>query len=214
MSVTKNILTRTHDMLFVSSDPKLTAAAPLPAWATRAWLGRIPLAVRREPVIVPSFIPIRLLSPGGDEQVDAYIPREQVVTVVTPESLWWAKTWRLYAAWEHFPALALLEKLTAMLDRLEWNWGLIGQLGLSVASGCLLINENSPLQLLLRSELPFSREQAGAFYDAAGADAGLLQIEVESPHGVFALENWLRDGQVALDGVHGPRLTATPWQAA
>ncbi|WP_028534808.1 phosphoribosyl-dephospho-CoA transferase MdcG domain-containing protein [Paludibacterium yongneupense] len=212
MSVTKNILTRTHDMLFVSSDPKLTATAPLPAWATRAWLGRIPLAVRREPLIVPSFIPIRLLSPGGEEHVDAYVPRDQVVTVVTPESLWWAKTWRLYTAWAHFPAMTALEKLSAMLDRMDWNWGLIGKAGMSVASGNLLMNEASPLQLLLRADIPFSREQAAAIYHAADTD--LLQIEVESPQGVFALESWLRDGHVALETRQGSRLTDSPWQAA
>ncbi|MCY1545669.1 Phosphoribosyl-dephospho-CoA transferase [compost metagenome] len=92
-------------------------------------------------------------------------------------------------------------------------WGPTGGVGFQLATGIPVLHEASDLDLLLRTPISFSRQQARELL-AALADAPCrVDLQLETPNGAVALREWAGESRrVLLKCAEGARLVDNPWQ--
>jgi phosphoribosyl-dephospho-CoA transferase len=112
------------------------------------------------------------------------------------------------------PCLRALARLAVPLDASSLAWGVTGGVGFTLASGFDVLRVDSDLDLLVHAPHP---HDACALRDLATAMRGVesrVDMQVETGHGAFALNEWLRTGgPVLLKTTRGPVLRDDPWHA-
>lgn len=136
----------------------------------------------------------------------------QVVRAQTPEDV--ASAWLRRGAQGTFatPCLQALQALAPRLDALPLAWGVTGSVGFTLASGFDVLRHDSDLDLLVRA--PSVGDAAALHCIAAllGDCAARVDVQVETPGGAFALQEWLRTGgPVLLKTAFGPVLCDDAW---
>jgi phosphoribosyl-dephospho-CoA transferase len=203
---------RPHDLLWVADRRALHAAGPLPPWAEAADMARAPVVVRRERIDGAARIPVGLRGKARNERLAAYLEAGAVLRRVSPESLMQEAAWRRMPGVHRMPAAVALERVAPLLDASGLRWGPTGSMGYALASGLPVLRPESDLDLLVRADAPFTREQAQSLQAMLDGHGCRIDLQVDTGHGGFALLEWLRgDGRVLLKTGLGPFLTSDPW---
>src|SRR5690606_7693142 len=92
-----------------------------------------------------------------------------------------------------------------------WTWGITGSTGYALATGIPVIHADSDLDLLIRAPQPLPPAAFERWQSQLSSALCRADTQVETPLGVFALNEWLRDGKALLKTRHGPRLMTDPW---
>ena len=203
---------RPHDLLWLADPAALTIDGPRPAWATPPWLAVAPVVVRRVTLSDASWIPVGLRGATRNERCAAEVPNTQVVRAQTPEDVAVAWSRRGAQGALTMPCLQALHGLAPRLDTLPLAWGVTGSVGFTLASGFNVLRHDSDLDLLVRA--PSAADAAALHRIAAllGGGAARVDVQVETPGGAFALQEWLRTGgPVLLKTVFGPVLCNDAW---
>lgn len=203
---------RPHDLLWLGDTASLIFSGLPPPWATPAWLAVAPVVVRRATLPNTAQIPVGLRGVTRSERCAAQVSCAQVIRVVTPEIVAHRATTTASLRESTLPCLQTLACLGPALDAMSLGWGVTGSVGFSLASGFDLLRPCSDLDLIVHAPLASDA-------DALRAIAGLLRdgdtrvdVQVETPFGAFALQEWIRTGgSVLLKTNRGPLLTDDPW---
>jgi len=204
---------RPHDLLWLADADALTVDGPYPAWATPPWLAVAPVVVRRATLTDASRIPVGLRGATRSERCAAEVPARQVLRSRTPEDV--AAAWLRRGAQGAFttPCLQTLQTLAPRLDALPLAWGVTGSIGFTLASGFDVLRYDSDLDLLVRAPSPADAAVLHRFAKLLGGHAARIDVQVETPRGAFALQEWLRTGgPVLLKTALGPALRDDPWR--
>lgn len=202
---------RPHDLLWLADPAALQLDEPLPHWADADWLAQAPLVVRRAPAIPDGLLPVGLRGRQRSQRLAAHMPLHAVARVITPEAL--AKQ----APWHDDPSsqpttIAALRTLVPLLNAIGLPWGPSGGVGFALASGLSVLRPDSDLDLLLRATAPLTPLQHEALRALQGVVACRLDIQIDTGHGGFALNEWLAAApRLLLKTDHGPRLVRDPW---
>jgi phosphoribosyl-dephospho-CoA transferase len=206
---------RPHDLLWLADPAALVVQDSLPRWATPAWLAVSPVVVRRSTTNVPSDVPVGLRGGTRSERCAAHVSAERVMRSLTPEAIARHASTSAVVRASALPCLRALARISGALDSLPLAWGVTGSVGFTLASGFDVLRFDSDLDLIVRAP-------SVADADALRAVAALLpdlearvDVQVETPLGAFALQEWLRTGgPVLLRTNCGPMLADDAWSVS
>jgi phosphoribosyl-dephospho-CoA transferase len=159
-------------------------------------------------------VPVGLRGLTRSERCAAHVGADCVTHKVTPEDV--ARRLVIVASLRDSPptCLRMLARLAPAFDESALCWGVTGSVGFTLASGCDVLHSESDLDLLVRAPHPGDVDGLRAVA-ARVRDAGpLVDVQVETPCGAFALKEWSRTGgPVMLKTALGPVLCEDPWHA-
>ncbi|WP_122762010.1 malonate decarboxylase holo-ACP synthase, partial [Pseudomonas viridiflava] len=100
---------------------------------------------------------------------------------------------------QDWPALRALRQVRPVMDALERVWGVGGSAGFELASGIAALNQDSDLDLILRSAVPFTRQSAAELVEALDTAVCRVDVQLQLEQGAVALREWARPaGRVLL----------------
>ncbi len=227
---------RPHDLLWVDDAAALIAVDGMPAWATVEWLSVAPVVVRRAPITASGAVPVGLRGATRSERCAAHVAADRIVRVMTPEAIARRVASHPLVGSSSLPCVRALARIAPQFDRSALAWGVTGSVGFTLASGFDVLREGSDLDLLVRApdrrDGEALRAVAAVIRDARSSgevradmqakvrpDGPIVRqadvridVQVETPRGAFALEEWLRTGgPVLLKTAAGPMLCEDPW---
>jgi phosphoribosyl-dephospho-CoA transferase len=135
-----------------------------------------------------------------------------VVRSLTPEAIARQASTSAVVSASALPCLRTLARVAGALDALPLDWGVTGSVGFTLASGFDVLRFDSDLDLIVRAP---SVADADGLYAVAALLPDLearVDVQVETPLGAFALQEWLRTGgPVLLRTNCGPMLVDDAW---
>ncbi|AKJ70441.1 hypothetical protein ABW99_07505 [Pandoraea thiooxydans] len=207
-----------HDLLWFASPRAYESPDPLPAWASREWLGSAPAVVRRASRELPARIPVGLRGRMRHQRHAAWVDARDVIRRVAPEALARSRAWQTHPQRDALPCLRMLERIAPMLDACGLTWGITGSVGFTLASGLFVLRQDSDLDLLLRLPRAMSAGAAANLLRALAAlneqagEASRIDVQADTGHGAFSLAEWAAArGAVLLKTDCGPVLRDDPW---
>jgi phosphoribosyl-dephospho-CoA transferase len=204
---------RPHDLL------RLRYLRPFddePPWVRDAF-ARAPYAVVRRAPGADGFVAIGVRGAGRAQRYGTWAHEDDIVDVVSPESLLQAHPAEERRALPPFVALVALQR-DACAPLAAFAWGPTGSAGFELATRLPSVTEASDLDLLVRTPEPLEPIVARALFEQLQALAQRMGIRVdaqlETPAGGVALAEWAA-GKTRVLARHtsGPRLIADPWAA-
>ena len=208
-------------------------AADMPEWVTAAWLAQAPVVVRR--AVVPgtgvphqedALIAVGLRGLARRDRVAAVVRRADVLRWVSPESLVpdgerdgqfgaLPLSALLSTLAPTPPAVEALTRLAALLHASGLCWGPTGGVGFALASGLPVLRPDSDLDLVVRADMPLTREQCRCLTTALHYPACRVDIQIDTGLAGFAYAEWLRCSplrkSIMLKTNYGPLLSVDPW---
>lgn len=197
---------RAHDLLWLC--PEACADASLPDWVEPAW----PVVVRRAPPAAQGLIPVGLRGRTRNQRHAAWVATAQLTRRCTPEALARAHGWTRFAD-SGLACVDTLARIAPMLGDSGLAWGPTGAVGFALASGAAVLHQESDLDLLVRAESPLGEHQIALLKSLKGHARCRLDVQIDTGHGGFALDEWLAGRRtVLLKTAKGPYLVVDPWQ--
>ena len=204
---------RPHDLLWLADPAALVIDGALPAWATPPWLSVAPVVVRRATLREGHHVPVGLRGATRSERCAARVPAAQVLRAQSPEDVLDAWRRRGARADADRPCLQALAMLAPALNALPLAWGVTGSVGFTLASGFDVLRADSDLDLLIRAPSPSDARTLRRVAALLARAPARVDAQVETAHGAFALDEWLRTGgPVLLKTADGPALVDDAWR--
>ncbi|RMV75757.1 Phosphoribosyl-dephospho-CoA transferase [Pseudomonas caricapapayae] len=196
---------RPHDLLW--GMPLSCLPDDAPAWAVEAVLAGHPVVVRRQ-AVTAGQVAVGLRGRGREQRYAANMSLADVYRQVSPEQLVDCPTGHI----QDWPALRALRQVRPVMDALERVWGIGGSAGFELASGIAALNQDSDLDLILRTPEPLSRRCAAELVEALETSVCRVDVQLQLDQGGVALREWARPtGRVLLKTSEGARLVVDPW---
>ena len=192
-----------HDLLWGMTPAHLPADAP--AWAVAAIDAEHPVVVRRA-IAEPGYVAVGVRGRLREQRFAAEMPMAAVQRRVIPEAL------RGVISPRDLPALRALAALRPVLA--QEAWGVTGSAGFELASGVEALNEQSDLDLILRTPEPLARGDAEDLLAILETAECAVDLQLQTPFGAVALREWASGSRrVLLKTARGAHLVLDPWQA-
>ncbi|KPZ21914.1 malonate decarboxylase holo-ACP synthase [Pseudomonas coronafaciens] len=194
-----------HDLLW--GMPLSALPNDAPKWAVEGLIAGQPVVVRRQ-TMPAGQVAVGLRGHGREQRYAASMLLSQISHRVSPEQLIACPT----GSGQDCPALCALRQIRPVMEALELVWGIGGSAGFELASGFAALNQDSDLDLILRTPEPFSRRCAAELVEALETSACRVDVQLQLDHGAIALQEWARPaGRVLLKTANGARLVTDPW---
>lgn len=199
---------RAHDLLWLS-DLLLTCPEPVrPEWLTADWLLRAPAVVRRENTS-NGIVPVGLRGKVRSERFKAYAESGKILRKISPEEILMQPIDKALA---RFPVVGTLIRIAPAINATGLCWGPTGGVGFTLASGLVVVNNSSDLDLVIRAPQPLSIALSSHLVALCSSVQCRVDLQIETPLGAFAFTEWMSGSQrVLLKAETGPMLTAHPW---
>jgi phosphoribosyl-dephospho-CoA transferase len=172
-----------------------------------ATLQRAPFVVVRRAADIGGGIAVGIRGRTRNVRIAAILSPRFVLDAVSPEAL------RSSLRRRELPVFAALEQIEQNSLWSRHTGGPTGSTGFELATGVQTATSDSDLDLLLRASVPPSPDDLRGLADACQHLQCAVDIQVETPAGAFALQEYLAAaGRVMLRTVRGPRLTEDAWR--
>lgn len=200
---------RPHDLLRLKEGAQFERA-DLPEWAIRS-LHETPFVVVRRSTIIDDRIPVGIRGVTRDQRQAAFVHADDIESVITPESLVVARSWKSPRRRQH-AAFSALDTVASAADDIDLNWGPGGSVGFELATGTYALTTSSDVDIIVYPDHRHTRDALTAFRDVVG-DANIrVDILIETALGAAALDEWIASPQrVLMKTCDGPRLGEFSW---
>jgi phosphoribosyl-dephospho-CoA transferase len=178
-----------------------------PVWAG-ASLAAAPWAVVRHGRSAPGFVAVGIRGTGRAARWGTELSMSGVLEVRAPESL------RNSEAWDSLPDVAAVRSLRAVADGLngaELCWGPAGSVGFSIATGWIVCNDASDLDVVVRCP---TRPQPGTLECLASLlfrQEARVDCQVVMPAGTAHLDDLIGDEPALVRTNDGRYFCVDPW---
>ncbi|HEA0260983.1 TPA: malonate decarboxylase holo-ACP synthase [Salmonella enterica] len=196
---------RPHDLIWLNARDALEDVTE--SWVDTVWHSGLPVVVRRD-VDAQGRVPVGVRGMKRDQRAAGWVQPAAVVRICSPQSLVDSQT-LLRSPFISQPPVQVA--LLLAQQTWPWTWGITGSTGYALATGIPVIHAASDLDLLIRAPQPLVREELKTWQQQLAGGLCRADTQVETPHGAFALNEWLRDGKALLKTSQGPRLVSDPW---
>lgn len=196
---------RPHDLLWLSESTALEGVSE--EWVTSQWRLALPVVVRRD-VNHEGRIPVGVRGMRRDQRAAGWVDGAKIKRVVTPESLA-SRDLLVKSPFVSMPPVQGAIQLA--MREWPWVWGITGSVGYALATEVPVLHAESDLDLVIRCPDRVEREALLEWQQVIGQLLCRADTQIETPHGAFALAEWLRDGRVLLKTSSGPQLVTDPW---
>ncbi|WP_287878452.1 malonate decarboxylase holo-ACP synthase [Aquitalea sp.] len=199
-----------HDLLWLTGDWPWLDNPALPEWLRDDWQPSRPVVVRRDQA-TGQRIPVGIRGRLRSQRQALWVELATICRSLSPEQLAARQDWQRHPRYRLLPPLQALQQLHPWLDDLEMDWGITGGVGYELASGWPALGPGSDLDLLLRTPHPPSMTALHQLVRRTQKLGCRVDIQLETPAGGIALQEWLRGGKVMVKTGSGPRLLHMPW---
>ena len=196
---------RPHDLIWLTARDALEGITE--SWVDDVWHSGLPVVVRRD-VDESGRIPVGVRGLKRDQRAAGWVTVANVTRTVSPEQL------SLSGDLLRSPFITQPPVQVALMlaqQAWSWTWGITGSTGYALATGIPVIHADSDLDLLIRAPEPLSSNELARWQSQLSGALCRADTQVDTPHGGFALTEWLREGKALLKTSRGPRLVADPW---
>ncbi|TDV60524.1 phosphoribosyl-dephospho-CoA transferase [Pseudomonas sp. LP_7_YM] len=201
-----NLPVQPHDLLW--GMPMATVPADAPAWVFEVITLGHPVVVRRAQV-AQGWVAVGVRGHSRDQRFATLMSGADIAWRVQPEQLVDAVD-NVVADW---PALQALRQIRSLMNALGLPWGVAGGAGFELATGIQVLHQDSDLDLILRTDDFFSREQSAGLVEALDNALWRIDLQLQTPAGAVALREWAGAARkVLLKADDGARLVDNPWQ--
>ncbi|WMY73899.1 malonate decarboxylase holo-ACP synthase [Buttiauxella selenatireducens] len=194
-----------HDLLWLTESAALEGVSE--EWVASQWRLVLPVVVRRD-VNHEGRIPVGVRGMRRDQRAAGWVKAAKIKRVISPESLA-SRDLLINSPFVSMPPVQGAIQLA--LREWPWIWGITGSVGYALATEVPVLHADSDLDLIIRSPERVEREALREWQQVAGQLLCRADTQIETPHGAFALNEWLRDGRVLLKTNSGPQLVTDPW---
>jgi len=201
-------LPRAHDLIWIADRSALKSDETLPAWVKNGQT-HLPLVVRRDRR-EDGAIPVGVRGMTRIQRATAWVDPSAVVRVVTPESLVADPVSLLHSRFISLPPMQALITMASL--KWPWAWGVTGSCAYTMASDIPAMHADSDLNLLVRCDQPVSRDVFASLDSTLQQLPCHAKVQINTPQGGFALDEWLRGGDVMLETERGPVQVSNPWE--
>lgn len=201
-----------HDLLWLAPRSALATDTELPAWLPQHWHPGLPVVVRRASSR-PGWIAVGVRGPLRWQRCALWGRLQQVGRALSPEQVAAQQGWRQHPRLAALPALQALQQLHPALQASGLAWGITGSAGFELATGQPALAPASDLDLLLRCPQPPARAVVQVLAETLAGLPCRVDIQLQTPTGGVALDEWLRGGRVLLKTASGPLLLDEPLAA-
>jgi phosphoribosyl-dephospho-CoA transferase len=200
---------RPHDLLRLKDGAQL-ARADLPEWAIRS-LRETPFVVVRRSTINDDLIPVGIRGVMRDQRQATFIRADDIESIITPESLAIAHSWKSPRCRAH-AAFVALDRIASAANGIDLRWGPGGSVGFELATLTRALTTSSDVDIVAYPDDRHTRDALTSFRDAVG-DANIrVDILIEARLGAAALDEWIASPQrVLIKTCDGPRLGEFSW---
>ena len=200
-----------HDLLRIESVRALHGDLADAPWLLKA-VKRAPFVVVRRAAFVEGLIPVGIRGENRNQRLAAAISHTEIREVITPEQISAQMGWRVNAHIRESRLFAPLDRLSEIFKFYSIPWGPVGSVGFELASHVETITETSDLDVVIRTPEVLSVDTAKEITEKMLEIPVKLDIQMETPKGSVALEEYARGGSsVLLRTLEGPRLVKDPW---
>lgn len=192
-----------HDLLWGMSADALAEDVPL--WVKAVLQRGDPVVVRRA-ITAADQVAVGIRGQFRHQRYAAVMSRSAITRQLKPEAL-------TEVAIHQFKHLAeRLQSISSIMKNFSGCWGYTGSFGFELATGIATVTAQSDIDLLIRTEQPFAKQQAIELLETF-QQAGLnVDIQLQLPQGGLALKEWARNsGKVLLKRPDGAVLVGNPW---
>ncbi|RNB89795.1 malonate decarboxylase holo-ACP synthase [Brevibacillus fluminis] len=205
---------RPHDLVRLARPDALISHSQQPEWVAPS-LGRAPYAVIRRVPLMPGMVPIGVRGEARSERFAAFVDDGNIAEIITPEQLAVQQAWNKRDRTHQIGALQSLPFIARLFADNALPWGPVGSVGFELASGLVTAKATSDLDVVVRVPEPLDWKIAAELYDELGKAPARVDVQLETPLGAIALAEYASPVRpLLLKTVHGPRLTADPWDAS
>lgn len=192
-----------HDLLWGMSADALAEDVPL--WVKAVLQRGDPVVVRRA-ITAADQVAVGIRGQFRHQRYAAVMSRSTITRQLKPEAL----TQVDIHQFEHLAER--LQSISSIMKNFSGCWGYTGSFGFELATGIATVTAQSDIDLLIRTEQPFAKQQAIELLENF-QQAGLnVDIQLQLPQGGLALKEWARNsGKVLLKRPDGAVLVGNPW---
>lgn len=200
-----------HDLLVLDREESFVSCNPSGAWVAKA-LEQTRTVVVRRGVSILDFIPVGVRGPSRAQRCAGIVPRQNVIEVVTPESLVERHLWRLAPRAQEICAIRHLEAVFVAWKSFGVLWGPTGSVGFELATGFPAAKPESDLDIRIIAPKEISIELAQELLVVAESADIRIDVQMETSKGAVALAEYAsRSHKMLLRTNHGPLLVVDPW---
>lgn len=192
-----------HDLLWGMSPHMLPDNVP--DWAIQVLFEQKPVVVRRAMTKL-HMVAVGIRGEQRNQRFATEMQTQAIVKRVSPESLL-AKNLAFFPHLQH-----KLQRIYTTMQSFALPWGYTGSVGYELATGLKTVNQNSDVDLLIRTEQFISKSEAQIMLTAL-EDLGInIDVQLQTPLGGVALKEWARTaGEVLLKQNDKAVLVKNPW---
>ncbi|WP_394523335.1 malonate decarboxylase holo-ACP synthase [Lacrimispora sp. JR3] len=203
---------RVHDLLRISSVKDLQGDFTEAEWLLKA-VTRAPFVVVRRAPFTDGLIPAGIRGENRNQRLAAAVLSTGIKEVITPEQISAEMGWRTRSHIRKSRLFEPLETLHKIFKSYQILWGPVGSVGFELASKADTVTETSDLDIVMRTPEVLPVCTAKDIVKRISELPVKLDVQMETPNGSVALEEYARGGsKLLLRTVHGPKLVEDPWE--
>jgi phosphoribosyl-dephospho-CoA transferase len=201
---------RTHDLLEIDANQFIAAQAAGPKWVEES-LRRSPFVVVRRGRVTDQEIPVGVRGPERNQRWATFCHPKLVRSILTPPHLLAGNI--PIARAKAIPALRAFDLLKDRWLRLGRPWGPGGSVGFELATGNLVANEQSDLDIVIYADTRMTIDEAKSLLAQTMDLSAVADIRVETLVAGFSLAEYARAGftGILLRTPNGHVLGNDPW---
>lgn len=201
---------RTHDLLEINANQLIAAQASAPQWVEES-LRQSPFVVVRRDRATGERIPVGVRGAERNQRWATFCHPKLVQSILAPPQLL-----RHTVAVSRSDLIPAFRAFTILKDRwrgLDYRWGPAGSIGFELATGKVMANPRSDLDIVVYVDRRIARDEAKSLYSHVIELPALADIRVETPVCGFSLSEYVQteSSSVLLRTPSGHLLGDDPW---
>lgn len=197
-----------HDLLWVKD---IVIDQEKPNWYANHIITR-PVVVRRAKH--NSFIPVGVRGSQKTQRLACWVNSPDIIQSMSAIEVAKQQLWLRQYPQHPLQQFKALQKIESLFSQLDLSWGLCGSLGFELATGLMVANENSDLDLIVYiADKPQSKKLV-LLWQRLQKLPFKVDLQIETPIGAMALYEWMHKPEKIMVKTNlGPILCTNPWAA-
>jgi phosphoribosyl-dephospho-CoA transferase len=186
---------RTHDLLEIDANELISVRGSAPEWVKEV-LRKSPFVVVRRGRVTAQEIPVGVRGPERNRRWATFCHSKLIKTILTPPQLL-SHTVPIARA-NVIPAFRAFNVLKNRWTDLDLRWGPGGSVGFELATGNLVANEQSDLDIVIYADKRMTVNHAKALCAHTMELSAVVDIRVETLVAGFSLREYARTGLTGI----------------
>lgn len=197
-----------HDLLWVKN---IVVQEEKPNWYANHIMTR-PVVVRRAKH--NPLIPVGIRGSKKTQRLACWVNRQDIIKTMSAIEIAKQQQWLRQYAQHPLQQFKALQNIELIFSQLNLSWGLCGSLGFELATGLVVANGNSDIDLIVYMLDKQESEKLVLLWKMLQKLPFKADLQIETPIGAIALYEWMNKPEKIMVKTNlGPILCTDPWSA-